>query len=109
LAISDDDIDFVSDLFEALDPITTRKMFGGLSIYSEGLIFALLDSSGQIYLKAADDFAKRLEAAGSTAFTHTGKNGKISTMNYWTLPNAALDDPALAVEWAQGALHAAHG
>jgi len=109
VAVSNDDIEFVQDLFAELAPITTRKMMGGLTIYSDGLVFAILDASGQIFLKAADEFAKRLEAAGSTLFTFTGKNGKTRSMNYWTLPNAALDDPELAAKWAKGALDAAHG
>ncbi len=109
MAVSAGDIEFIQDLFADLALITTRKMMGGLTIYSDGLVFAILDASGQLYLKAAGDFAKRLEAAGSTLFTFTGKNGKTRSMNYWTMPNAALDDPELAAEWAKGALNAAHG
>ena len=108
MSISNEDIEYVSDLFDALAPITTRKMFGGLTIYSNGLIFSLLDSTGQLYLKAAGDLAVLLEKEGSSRFNYVGKNGKSGHMNYWTMPNAALDDPELAAEWAQRALRAAH-
>ncbi len=108
MPITADDIEYVTDLFEPLGAITTRKMFGGLMIYADKLVFGLIDSEGTLFLKAVDDFGERLEAAGGTLFTYEGKNGKTGHMNYRTMPEAALDDPALAVSWAQGALDAAH-
>ncbi len=109
MAVTPGDIAFVTDLFAGLAPITTRKMMGGLSIYSNGNIFAILDSRGGIYLKAKDDFAKRLEAAGSAKFIYDTKDGKTATMHYWSLPEPALDDPALASDWGQAAINAAYG
>lgn len=109
MAVTPEDIAFVTDLFAGLAPLKTRKMMGGLSIYSNGQIFAILDSRGGIYLKAKDDFAKRLEAAGSSKFVFDTKDGKTATMHYWSLPETALDDPAQATQWGQAALTAAYG
>ena len=109
MAATAEDIAFVSDLFAGLAPLKIRKMMGGLSIYSNGQIFAILDSRGGIYLKAKDEFAKRLEAAGSVRFIYDTKDGKTATMHYWSLPEAALDDPALASDWGQAAISAAYG
>lgn len=109
MAISEAEIGFVKELFAEVGHITTRKMFGGLSIYADKQIFALLDSNGRLHLKAADDMAKRLEAAGGCLFTYTDKNGKTNHMNYWTMPDDALDDPSCAADWARDALHAITG
>ena len=102
MSVSDADIQFALELFEGLGPLTTRKMMGGLSIYSEGQIFAILDNEGRVFLKAKGDFADKLAAAGARKFSMNGK-----TMGYWTLPEAALDDPGLACDWARKALAAA--
>ena len=39
MSISDSDIAFANELFSNLPDLTTRKMFGGLAIYTEGQIF----------------------------------------------------------------------
>jgi DNA transformation protein len=102
VSVTDADIAFVHELFEGLGGITHRKMMGGLSIYRDGQIFAILSSSGQIYLKASGGFAEALAAEGSVKFEMEDGRG----MNYWTLPEPALDDPALACDWAERALAA---
>lgn len=102
MSVSDEDIAFVEELFEGLGPISHRKMMGGLSIYAGGQIFAILSSDGTVYLKAAGAFAEALAAEGSRKFDMGDGRG----MNYWTLPEAALDDPELACDWARRALAA---
>ncbi len=109
MSIGEAEIEFVRDLFAGIGDITTRKMMGGLSIYADGKIFAMMHSDARLYLKATGEFAKRLEAAGGALFTYAGKNGKEGHMNYWTLPDAALDEPARAADWARQALRAAYG
>ena len=109
MSITDEDIEFSHELFSEVGEITSRKMMGGLSIYADGQIFAILNAEGRLYLKAANALAKRLEAAGSSLFTYTGKNGKTRHMNYWTMPEDALDDPARAAEWARDSLRAITG
>ena len=102
MSVSDEDIAFVHELFEAVGPISHRKMMGGLSIYSDGQIFGILSSDGRIYLKAKDAFAEALAVEGAEKFEMGDGRG----MNYWTLPEAALDDPELAGGWARRALDA---
>ena len=101
MSVSDADISFALELFEGLGPLTTRKMMGGLCLYSEGQIFGILDSDATVFLKAKGDFARELAASGGRQF---GMDGK--TMGYWTLPEAALEEPELACDWAKRALAA---
>ena len=99
------DIAFATDLFSDIPNLTTRKMFGGLGIYADGVIFALMRSDGQLLIKAQDAaFTATLAAAGSTQWTYTCKSGAASSMPYWTLPDATLDDPASATALAREAL-----
>jgi DNA transformation protein len=70
-------------------------MFGGMCLYQDGTVFALLSSDGTLHLKAPGDIATELAALGGSQF---------HSMPYWTLPDAALDDPDIALDWARRAL-----
>ncbi|WP_298257087.1 TfoX/Sxy family protein [uncultured Litoreibacter sp.] len=104
MSVSEADIAFARELFAALPAITTRKMMGGLCLYSEGQIFALLHSDGQIFLKAQGDFVPEIEDLGGTRWTYTRKDGKVAEMPYWSLPDQFLDDPTEASAFARKAL-----
>ncbi len=79
-------------------------MFGGLSIYCDGVIFAIIGPDGKLLVKAKDSLADDLAAEGSSIFSYSKKDGKVGTMGYWTLPEDALDDPELACDWARKSL-----
>ena len=96
MSISDEDIAFVTDHFSEAGPISTRKMFGGLAIYADGTIFALLMGSGNLMLKAKGDLAQALQDEGCTQITYNTKSKTPTAMPYWTLPDAATDDHELA-------------
>ncbi|MGB3244405.1 MAG: TfoX/Sxy family protein [Sulfitobacter sp.] len=107
MSLSDADIAFAKELFSEIPDLMSRRMFGGLALYSDGQIFALLRSDAQILLKANDGpFAERLAGMGAEKWTYTRKNAAVSSMPYHSLPDAALDDPAFACELARDALAA---
>jgi DNA transformation protein len=84
MAVADADIAFATDLFSELGDLTTRKMFGGMCLYHQGVVFALLSSEGRLYLKVKGDLLGELKNAKSDQFHN---------MPYWSLPMSALDDP----------------
>ena len=104
MGVSQEDIDFAVELFSDLGAITTRKMMGGLCLYQDGTIFAILNDDGSIWLKGAGAFQQVLEDEGCTRWSYTRANGTTTEMPYWSLPDAALDDPQLACDWARRAL-----
>nr|WP_283255037.1 TfoX/Sxy family protein [Marivita sp. GX14005] len=91
-------------MFRDVPDLSMRKMFGGLGIYSEGRIFAVLGPDEALLIKARGALAETLAAEGATQWVYAGKSGKRSTMPYWTLPEDALDDPEAACDWARRAL-----
>jgi DNA transformation protein len=97
---------FALELFEDLGAVTARAMMGGLALYSHGRIFSLVPSDERIYLKASGALAQALAAEGAEQFAYT-RNARTTRMGYWTLPDAALDDPEAACDWARRALAAA--
>ncbi|EBA11631.1 TfoX/Sxy family protein [Roseobacter sp. CCS2] len=92
MALADADIAFATDLFSDLGRVTTRKMFGGMCLYLDGGVFALMSSDGQLYLKAKGDIVTALTDHGATQFHN---------MPYWSVPDAALDDPMEACTLAR--------
>lgn len=104
MALSDEEIAFARDLFSGLGDVSTRRMFGGLGLYHEGTIFALMRSDGEILIKGAGEFVQYLEMMGCTQWRHTRKNGAEGTMPYWSLPESARDDPEEATALARAAL-----
>lgn len=104
MSLSAGDIDFAVELFSGLGEISTRRMMGGLCLYHEGTIFAILRSHGALLLKGAGEVIDALEAEGCTQWVYRRDNGKSGAMPYWSMPDAALDDPDLACDWARRAL-----
>ncbi|MCS0493561.1 TfoX/Sxy family protein [Ancylobacter sp. MQZ15Z-1] len=92
----------VADIFAAFGPVRCRRLFGGLGVYADGMMFALV-IKGRIYLKTDEDFARALAARGAEPFVYEAK-GRAVTVAYWSLPEAALDDADDAAELACTAL-----
>jgi len=106
MALGDSDIAFALELFEPLGDLTTRRLFGGIAIYHQGVIFALLRSDATLLLKAEGDFRARLEADGWDRWTHTRKNGVETSMPYYVIPGEVLDDADTASDLARASLEA---
>ena len=95
MSVSEADIAFALELFDPLGGLTVRKMFGGMCLYHDGTVFALMSADGRLYLKAKDDVSADLIAEGGEQF---------HKMPYWSLPEDALEDPETALDWAKRTL-----
>lgn len=101
------DNDAIEEMFQAVGPVTIRRMFGGKGIYAGDLIVAL-EVDGEILLKADDVSIPEFEVSGSRQWTYAGrKTGAPLKMPYWTIPEDAFDDPDLMACWVRLALEAA--
>ena len=98
---------FVEDLFSDLGPgLRTRAMFGGHGVYFRDQMFALI-AYDQLYMKVDAVLLEDYKAAGSEPFVYESPGRKPIQMSYWSLPEEALENPSLALEWAQRSLAAA--
>ncbi|MBI4743038.1 MAG: TfoX/Sxy family protein [Betaproteobacteria bacterium] len=94
------------ELFAPLGAIRAKAMFGGWGFYCDDLFFALI-ADETIYLKADEQSAAIFADAGGAPFRYSFKDGRTETMNYWTVPEEALESPAEMLPWAREALAAA--
>lgn len=81
-------------------PVTSRAMFGGVGIYSDGLFFALIDDD-TLYFKVDDSTRADFEAAGSGPF-RPYDDGR--AMQYYELPADLLEDVDALRDWVGKAL-----
>lgn len=82
------------DELVTLGDVTAKKMFGGYGIFEDGVMFALIDSSGNVFLRADETTSDRFAAEGSES------HGR---MPYWRIPDQVQADADSLVEWAQQA------
>ncbi|MDF1607486.1 TfoX/Sxy family protein [Hoeflea sp. YIM 152468] len=91
------DNDRIREMFASLGEVTIRRMFGGKGIYHQGKILAL-EVSGEILLKADAETAPEFAGAGASQWSYDGKTKPVA-MPYWSIPDAALDDPEDLARW----------
>jgi DNA transformation protein len=95
----------LEELFAPLEGVSFRKMFGGLGIFRQGIMFALV-ADGVLYLKADQTNAPAYDAEGSRPWAYEGM-GKPHVMPYWRLPDRLFDEPEEFRDWALAAFAAA--
>ncbi len=96
----------IEDLFVALGSVTIKRMFGGKGVYHQGRIVAVVIGD-TLMLRADAVSAPAFAAAGSTQWTYQREGRKRTAWPYWTVPEAAMDDPDLMAVWARRAWDAA--
>ena len=74
----------------AIRPITSRKMFGGLGIYCDGVFFAVIDDD-RLYFKFDELTRPDYEAFQAEQWVTEGENG--GAMPYFEVPTAIHADP----------------
>lgn len=105
MAVSPEFTAYLEELFEPLPGVSFRRMFGGLGVYADGVMFGLV-AYERLYFKVDDESTPTFEAAGAEPFVYTGK-GKPIRMSYWGVPDEALDDPEAFEGWARLGMAAA--
>lgn len=82
-------------------------MFGGWGFSCDGVSVGVM-ADGVLYLKVDATNRAEFEEAGGKPFTYyPGDGRKFMQMSYWTVPDEAVESPALMAPWARSALQAA--
>lgn len=84
-------------------PITTRRMFGCVGVYSGGAFFAIVDG-GRLYFKVDADNRPAYAARGTSPFSPGGR--RISS--FYGVPPSVIDDGDVLRVWAKAAIAAAN-
>jgi DNA transformation protein len=80
------------DVFSDIPGITCKSMFGGVSFYKDGIIFACI-ADGILYFKVDDINRPQYEAMESQPFVYEHVNTKkVTTMPYYELPESIMED-----------------
>jgi DNA transformation protein len=103
VALSAEFADHLRDLFGALGPVETRRMFGGAGVYlGDAMIALVIDDT--LYMKADPELARIYAEAGSAPFSYDTRNGVRTIPGLMRLPDSALDDADEALDWARRSL-----
>ncbi|WP_291993588.1 TfoX/Sxy family protein [Candidatus Accumulibacter sp. ACC003] len=97
---------YALELFASLGALRVRAMFGGWGIYCDDVFFAIV-AKDVLYLKADAQSAATFEAVGGEPLRISYKDGRNETMNYWTVPEEAMESAQEMLPWARAALAAA--
>ena len=96
MAVDENYVQFVLDQLSGVGDIQTRKMFGGVGFYKDGLMFGLIGTD-KFYLKADETNVKDYEAVGMKAFMSERKG---RGMPYYEVPADVLENVAKLKTWA---------
>ncbi len=97
---------FAQDLFAGMGRVVARRIFGAAGLFVDGVMFGLIDD-GAIYLKTDASLTLELAQFGSRPLIFIAGKGATAgveqKMSYWSLPEAARDDPDEACDWGRQA------
>lgn len=104
MAVSPEFLEFVMEQLGRVTPVTSRRMFGGVGVYSDGIFFAVMDDE-TLYLKVDDTNRPDFEAIGTGPFRPFGEDKQ--GMQYYELPADLLEDPDQLRPWVHRAIDVA--
>ena len=97
---------FVLDQLAPLGEVTSKKMFGGVGLYCDGVFFGII-ARDELYLKVDDGSRGDFERAGMHPFAPYP--GRARSMKYYAVPVAVLESGMELTRWAKRAVLAASG
>ena len=100
-------VTWLEDIFAIVPDTTVKKMFGGVGMFRHGLMYALAMSDGRVALKADSDTTPAFQAENCDEWSYQRKDGKVTKMGYWYLPERLLEDPDELLEWSLAAFDVA--
>ena len=98
MAVSESYLAFVLDQMAGVAGIVTKRMFGGIGIYSVGRIFAVIDND-TLFFKVDEALAQRYRDKGMPPFMPIP--GAKPMSGYYQVPPDVLEDRATLARWAK--------
>jgi DNA transformation protein and related proteins len=98
---------FIRDQLSPLGDVTTRRMFGMVGVFCEGVMFGVI-ADNMLYFRVDDHNRVAFKDAKSFAPLSYVKQGRSIDLAFWRAPDRVFDDQGEFVDWARAALAAAH-
>jgi DNA transformation protein len=92
-------LQYVLEQLERTGKVTSRRMFGAVGLYCDGVFFGIVDDD-TLYFKVDDSTRSHYEARGMKPFCPYRDKPDVS-MSYYTVPADVLDDSEELVAWAR--------
>lgn len=105
MPVSSDYQQYVLEQLARLPRVTSRRMFGAIGLYSDGIFFAILDND-TMFFKVDDSTRERYVERGCEPFRPYKDRPEVS-MSYYQVPADVLEDTDELVPWARAAVRAA--
>jgi DNA transformation protein and related proteins len=99
VAVSNDFLAYVIEQLSSLRSIKSRRMFGGIGLYSDDSFFALI-ADDTLYFKVDDSNRAEYEQRGSKPFCPFPDKSEFS-MSYYDVPAELLEDAEELGRWAR--------
>ena len=99
MTVSADFLAYVLDQLQHLGGVSSRRMFGGVGLYSDELFFGLI-ADDTLYLRVDDDNRADYSARGAAPFRPYADRPQLS-MSYYEAPAEVLEDARQLTEWAR--------
>ncbi|HEY7379163.1 MAG TPA: TfoX/Sxy family protein [Steroidobacteraceae bacterium] len=99
MSVSADFHTFVLEQLAQLRGVTSRRMFGGIGLYWDGLFFGLIDDD-VLYLKVDDSNRADYLARGMDPF-RPFKDKPLYSMTYYQVPAEVLEEAEVLVQWTR--------
>ncbi len=99
MATSEEFLQYVLEQLTGLGPVATRRMFGGIGLYSNERIFGLIFGD-ILYFKVNDSNRGDYEARGMSRFRPYADKPMLS-MTYYEVPADVLEDAEECALWAR--------
>ena len=97
MAVSASYLTFVLEQLQCLRGLVTRRMFGGVGLYSNDTFFAVIDND-TLFFKVDETLAERYRQRGLPPFAPIP--GKPPMLGYYQVPPDVLEDADLLCRWA---------
>ena len=101
MSVSDSYLSFVLEQLGAVPRVVTKRMFGGIGIYSDGTFFAVIDND-TLFFKVDETLAKRYRDKGMPPFAPIP--GAKPMMGYYQVPPDVLEDGRALGQWAKDSI-----
>ncbi len=107
MALDADFMIWLEDMFSVVPDVKIKKMFGGAGVFRHGLMFGLATSDGRVSLKADSETISDFTAEDCREWEYHRKDGKVTTMGYWYMPERLSEDGDELLEWSLKAFEVA--